>query len=69
MQFGIKDESNLTATLYIDSSTRRDFSLSWQGVPPQNSACNIWDHVEFYVMHNFLARQLRAISNHFKPFN
>ncbi len=39
------------------------FLLSWQGLPPQNSAQNIWDHVGFYTMHMFLALQLRAISN------
>jgi hypothetical protein len=67
MQIEIKDGSNSTATLYVDFSTGCGFSLSWQDAPPQKSAQNKWDCVGFYAMHTFLAHQLRAIPNHFKP--
>ncbi len=53
--------------LYIDSSTLCGFYLSWQSAPPQHCDHSIWDRVGFYTMHTFSARQLIAISNHFKP--
>jgi hypothetical protein len=63
MKIGIKDGYNSTAALYVDSITGCDFYPSQQGAPPQNNVQNIWDPVGSYVMHTFLAHQLRAISN------
>ncbi len=45
--------------LYIEASTWCGFFLSWPCVPTPNVRLDIWDRVEFYLMHMFLARGLK----------
>jgi hypothetical protein len=56
---GIKDLSNPTPILYIESSTVCGFFLSWQCMPTPNVRSDIWNCVESYVIHMFLACRLK----------
>ncbi len=43
--------------LYIETSTWCGFFLSWPCVPTPNVHSDIWDRVESYAIHTFLARR------------
>ncbi len=55
----LNDVSNPTPILYVESSTWCGFFLSWPCVPTPNVRLDIWDPVESYVIHMFLARRLK----------
>ena len=45
--------------LYVNSSIVCGFFLSWPCVPTPNVRSDVWDLVESYAMHMFLARGLK----------
>ncbi len=61
---GIKDVSNPTPILYVDSSTGYGFFPSCPWVPTPNVRSDIWDCVESYGIHMILTCRLRIT---FKP--
>ncbi len=61
---GIKDASNPTPILYVDSSTWYGYFSNVARVPTPNVHSDIWDHVESYLIHMILTRRLRIT---FKP--
>ncbi len=58
-RIGIKDVSNPTPILYVDSSTGCGFFLSLPCVPMPNVLLDVWDCVESYAIHMILACRLR----------
>jgi hypothetical protein len=56
---GIKDVSNPTPILYVDSSTGCGFFPSCPSVPTPNMHPDIRDHAESYAIHMILTCRLR----------